>query len=81
MNKSLSMITILIVISYTLINIFFISKLKIEYDFESFFPEQDNDFAFFKDYSEKFRNDNGWLVIGLRNKNKSIFNNENIKKW
>ena len=55
-----------------------VSKLKIEYDFESFFPEQDNDFAFFKDYSEKFGNDNDWLVIGLRNKNKFIFNTESI---
>lgn len=80
MNKSLSKITILIVILYTIVNVFFISKLKLEYDFESFFPEKDKDFAFFKDYAEKFGNDNDWLVIGLKNKDQSIFNEKSLQE-
>ncbi len=74
MNRKYAKISIVIVFLYTIINIFFISTLKFEYDFESFFPEDDDDYAFFQDYTEKFENDNDWIVIGLKTKDNSIFN-------
>ena len=43
------------------------SKLEFDYDFEKFFPQEDEDLSFFKDYREVFENDNDFILIGLRN--------------
>lgn len=80
MNRKYAKISIVIVFLYTIINIFFISTLKFEYDFESFFPEDDDDFEFFQEFTEKFENDNDWIVIGLKTEQKSIFNTDFITK-
>lgn len=43
------------------------SQLEFNYDFEKFFPNQDNQLAFFQNYRETFENDNDFILIGLVN--------------
>jgi len=40
---------------------------RFNYDFEQFFPSDDPGLAFYRDYSEKFGNDNDYLLIALQN--------------
>lgn len=49
------------------------SQLEFDYDFEKFFPQEDEDLAFFKTYREKFENDNDFILLGIREP-QGIFN-------
>lgn len=42
--------------------------LEFNYDFEKFFPQEDDDLSFYKDYRSTFENDNDFILIGLVNK-------------
>ena len=44
------------------------SKLEFDYDFEKFFPQEDNDLVFYEDYREKFENDSDFILLGFTNK-------------
>ena len=60
-----------------------------DYDFESFFPQEDQELAFYQDFRSKFENDNDYLLIAL-GRNPDVFDsvflskanslNENLKK-
>ncbi len=43
------------------------TKLEFNYDFEKFFPQEDDDLSFYKDYRTTFENDNDFILIGLVN--------------
>lgn len=49
-----------------------LSYLKFDYEFENFFPIDDPELEYYKDFSEKFGNDNDYLLIGIEN-NKGVF--------
>ncbi|MEQ8909941.1 MAG: MMPL family transporter [Vicingaceae bacterium] len=49
------------------------SLLEFDYDFEKFFPQEDEDLSFFKSYRETFENDNDFILIGIR-REKGLFN-------
>lgn len=59
-----------------------------DYDFESFFPQDDEELSFYKDFRSRFENDNDYLLIAL-GRNPDIFDsaflaaadllNENLK--
>ncbi len=42
-------------------------QLKFEFDFEQFFPEGDEDLAFYKDFIQDFETDNNFLLVGVEN--------------
>ncbi|ERM83942.1 hypothetical protein P872_01395 [Rhodonellum psychrophilum GCM71 = DSM 17998] len=42
-------------------------QLLFDYDFESFFPSDDPELAFYQDFRERFENDNDYLLIALGN--------------
>ena len=60
-----------------------------DYDFESFFPQEDDDLVFYQDFRSRFENDNDYLLIAL-GRNPDVFDsvflglanslNENLKK-
>ncbi len=41
--------------------------LKFDYEFENFFPVDDPELAYYKDFTDKFGNDNDYLLIALEN--------------
>ena len=55
------------------------SKLEFDYDFEKFFPQEDNDLAFYEDYREKFENDNDFILLGFANEG-GVFEQEFLEK-
>ena len=55
------------------------SKLEFDYDFEKFFPQENNDLAFYEDYREKFENDNDFILLGFANEG-GVFEQEFLEK-
>lgn len=49
-----------------------LSYLKFDYEFENFFPIDDPELEYYKEFSEKFGNDNDYLLIGIEN-SKGVF--------
>jgi predicted RND superfamily exporter protein len=47
--------------------ILFQPVLRFNYDFEQFFPSDDPNLTFYQDYSQKFGNDNDYLLVALGN--------------
>jgi uncharacterized protein len=49
----------------TLVIYLFPPKLKFDYDFESFFPLDDEELSFYQQFRSEFENDNDYLLIAL----------------
>jgi len=70
--KKISKVTILIVSILTLFLLFFIKDLKFDYDFESFFAENDEGTQFFNEHRNRFESDNDFIFISAENES-SVF--------
>lgn len=46
-------------------SIFFVTKLKFSFGFEQFFPQGDEDLAFFKEFIDEFETDDNFLLISF----------------
>lgn len=79
MQKKTSIIIVISLFVFTLITGFFSSKLEFDYDFEHFFPQNDEDLDFFLDYREAFENDNDYVLISIGNGN-SVFDKTFLEK-
>lgn len=44
------------------------SQLKFDYDFEKFFPEENEDLRFYQAYRQSFENDNDFILIAVKSK-------------
>lgn len=75
MYKKFSRVLLFLIGVITLIHLYFISTLSFNYDFDSFFPKGDLDVDYYKEFRQKFENDNDYLLIGLKN-NKGVFEQE-----
>jgi predicted RND superfamily exporter protein len=51
------------------ISAYYTTNLKFSFDFEQFFPEGDEDLAFFRDFIEEFESDDNFLLIAIRREN------------
>lgn len=49
------------------LNIWLAANLGFDYDFENFFPQNDPDTDFFKEFRSHFESDNDFLIVGLHN--------------
>jgi len=68
--------TILIIFSIlALASLFFASKLKFEFYLEQFFPEGDEDLAFFQEFVKDFESDINFLLIALE-REEGVFEKE-----
>ena len=77
--KIYSFVALFAIIALTIFSASRAIKLKFDYDFEKFFPQEDDDLDFFKEYRSKFENDNDFVLIGLKSKS-GIFNQEFLIK-
>jgi len=74
--------TIVSIILLVLLTGFFIvgsTKMKVDYDFEKFFPISDKETDFFNEYRLKFESDNDFLLIAIEN-NPTVFDLGFLKK-
>lgn len=65
-----------------ILSVFFairVQNLRFNYDFEAFFPNEDNELELYNQYRQKFEYDNEFILIGLENK-KGIFDSAFLKK-
>jgi predicted RND superfamily exporter protein len=62
-----------------LFSIFGLTRLRINFEFEQFFPDGDEDLSFFKSFTSEFENDDNFLFIALKNKS-SVFDTAYLEK-
>ncbi len=71
-DKSIKKYIWSVIAVFTLITVFLgyhITQIRFDYNFENFFPSNDDETAFFLDYREKFNSDNDFLLISVENEN------------
>src|SRR5688572_24466605 len=53
------------VLAITGFNAYYASQLQFDYDFDHFFPEGDEDLAYYNEYRTQFGNDNDYILLGI----------------
>ncbi|WP_439488420.1 efflux RND transporter permease subunit [Algoriphagus sp.] len=53
---------------------------QFNYDFETFFPQDDEDLDFYQNYRNQFENDNDYLLVALSNPDGELFKADFLKK-
>lgn len=79
-DKKWSLINLGLAFLLTLIIIVFPPTIIFDYDFESFFPQEDEELAFYQSFREEFGNDNDYLLIALGIGGKTIFEQNFLEK-
>lgn len=75
-EKRYKKISRLVLASLALVMVFLAfsaTQLQFDYDFEKFFPQEDDGLEFYKKYRETFENDNDFIIVGVVNK-QGLFN-------
>ena len=70
--KRISAIILLCVGVFTAVCIWNLQFLSLDYNFENFFPENDEETVFFKEHRERFASDNDFLLVAVKN-NDGVF--------
>ncbi len=78
-QKSLSYITLAFVIGFTILCSFQVKKIQFNYDFEAFFPNEDNELEVYQTHRNRFEWDNEFVLIGIENK-AGIFKKDFLQK-
>ncbi|EOZ95693.1 membrane protein, putative [Indibacter alkaliphilus LW1] len=77
-TKKNSFLGLAIAVLITILLLLFPPKIIFDYDFESFFPQDDEELSYYLDFREKFGNDNDYLLIALGGE--EIFEEDFLKK-
>ncbi len=77
--KKYAWITIFVILSLTAFLGYKATTLKFDYNFEKFFPVNDEETDFFLSYRQKFTSDNDFLLIAIEN-NEGIFDSIFLKE-
>jgi predicted RND superfamily exporter protein len=78
-QKTLSYITLAFVIGFTILCAFQVKKIQFNYDFEAFFPNEDNELEVYQTHRNRFEWDNEFVLIGIENK-AGIFKKDFLQK-
>lgn len=78
-QKTLSYITITFVIAFSVFCAFQVKYIKFNYDFEAFFPNEDNELEVYHTHRNRFEWDNEFVLLGLENK-AGIFRKDFLQK-
>lgn len=79
MLKNVARFTLIIILAFSAVFGYAIKDLKFNYVFESFFPTNDPDLAYYQKFQALFENDNDYLLIGLVH-HPSIFDSTFLNK-
>jgi predicted RND superfamily exporter protein len=78
-QKLINYSVLVFVISFTVLCAFKIQDLKFDYDFEAFFPNEDNELEVYETHRNRFEWDNEFVLLALENKS-GIFKKEFLQK-
>jgi len=78
-QKILNSFVIVFVIGFTILCAFQIKDLKFNYDFEAFFPNEDNELGIYETHRNRFEWDNEFVLLGIESK-KGIFRKDFLEK-
>ncbi len=83
MEKYLNKIAKLTVAVIVVISAFFsyliYTNIELDYDFENFFPEDDKETAYYKEFREQFGTDNDFVLVAVSD-NQSVFSRDFLRK-
>lgn len=79
MTKKLAVSTLFFILLITVLAVSQLTKLKFNYVFEDFFPVDDPELEFYKEFSGQFENDNDYLLVGIQN-DEGVFKEELLTK-
>ncbi|HEX8348992.1 MAG TPA: hypothetical protein VF598_03455, partial [Hymenobacter sp.] len=63
--RRLAHLTLLLLGLLTALSGYFVAQLRFNYNFNDFYPAGDPDLEFYQGYTQRFGNDNDYLLIGL----------------
>ncbi len=81
-EKTFKQISILVLTLVVLITGFFsyhVTNIQLDYNFEEFFPSDDEETAFFFDHREKFESDNDFVLVAIQH-SKGVFDEVFLQK-
>lgn len=61
-------------------SIYFITTLRFSFDFEQFFPQGDEDLAFFQKFITEFESDDNFLLVGVK-RTEGVFNQDFLTRF
>jgi len=79
MFERLSKLTLFGIFIISSLAVLLSSRLGFDYNFENFFPENDPDTEFYKEFREQFQTDNDFVIIGLSNE-EGIFKQDFLRR-
>lgn len=59
----------LVLLGITALFVYQVRDVRFDYDFEKFYPADDEDTKFFMDFRERFKSDNDFLLIAIKSEN------------
>ena len=65
MYKGLSKITLLVIALLTILALTQFPSLRFTYDFENFFPREDEDLVYYNEFRKEFAPDNDFILFKL----------------
>jgi predicted RND superfamily exporter protein len=63
--KKISCLVIAVILMLTGFNAYYASRLRFDYNFDHFFPNGDEDLAYYNNYRAQFGNDNDYILLGI----------------
>ncbi len=78
-QKIINYAALVFVVSFTVLCAFKIQDLKFDYDFEAFFPNEDNELEVYETHRNRFEWDNEFVLLALENKS-GIFEKDFLQK-
>jgi len=77
--KKITWIVLSVMLIITIALSFYIPSLRFDYDFEKFFPVEDEESNYFFEHRKKFESDNDFLLIAIQNES-GIFESDFLRK-
>jgi len=69
MSKQTAILTLSILFALTLVFGFFVFKARIDYEFEKFFPAENEEVTYFNEFRDNFGTDNDFIMLAIENEN------------
>jgi predicted RND superfamily exporter protein len=78
-QKTYYFLTFLFVLGFSVFCVLRLTHIRFDYDFEAFFPNEDNELELYNNYRKTFEYDNEFVLVALENK-KGIFRKDFLLK-
>ena len=79
MYRKQAKLTLAIIFLITVACVYSASQLRLDYNFQNFFPIGDPNLEYYEQYREWFENDNDYLLVGLR-RQEGVFDEQFLAK-